>query len=240
MKLVWCPPGTFTMGTPGATNEEAPVRVMLTSGFRLGQTVVTQAQWNAVMGWRSKPWSGMDYVKDGPNFPATYVSHGTVKADSATAYCEKLTQIERQAGRLPTGWKCVLPTEAQWEYACRAGTTTPYNFKGDELQLGASAWFDKNASDIGERYAHAVGTKLANPWGLSDMHGNVWELCHDRYVDKLPGGRDPAGPSNGSDRVSRGGSWDGSAGRCRSACRRGDGPSRRNFNLGFRICLSSD
>ena len=110
LKQVWCPPGTFTMGTPGATGNEAPVQVTLTKGFWLGQTEVTQAQWTAVMGADSKPWSGLQFAKEGPNFPASHISHGmnadgTIEADSATAYCEKLTQIERQAGRLPTGWK---------------------------------------------------------------------------------------------------------------------------------------
>ncbi len=281
LKQVWCPPGTFTMGsrasvtrsdkedkgvkmigdllavlepseTGRAEDEDdtagaggKPVQVTLTKGYWLAATETTQGQWTAVMGAASKPWSGKTNVKEGPNFPASYISHGvnadgTIEADSATAFCEKLTEIERQAGRLPTGWKYALPTEAQWEYACRAGTTTPYSFKGDESQLGHYAWFAKNAWDIGEKYAHEVGTKTANPWGLYDMHGNLWEWCRDRYGGKLVGGTNPAGPPTGSDRVDLGGGWFNPAGYSRSACRGRNVPSVRQTILGFRLCLSSD
>ena len=244
-KLIWCPPGTFTMGTPGATDDERPVQVTLTNGFRLGETVITQAMWTAVMGTASKPWSGKEYVKEGPNFPATYISHGansngTIEPDSATAFCKKLTEIERKSGRLPSGWRYALPTEAQWEYACRAGTKTAYSFGDDDERLGQYAWFTVNAWHIGEKYAHVVGTKKPNPWGLYDMHGNVWEWCSNWCGDKLAGGTNPGGPSSGSDRVDRGGGWSYSAGFCRSAFRGGDDPSRRYYDLGFRLCLSSD
>ncbi len=191
LNQVWCPPGTFTMGSPasekGRDVNEAPVQVTLTKGFWLGQTEVTQSQWTAVMGAASKPWSGKEYVKEGPTFPASYISHGvntdgTIEADSATAFCEKLTEIERKAGRLPTGWKYSLPTEAQWEYACRAGTKTKYSFGDDESQLDEYAWWGGrtgNGNAKTEQYAHTVATKKPNPWGLSDMHGNLWEWCQD-------------------------------------------------------------
>ena len=220
-KYVWCPPGTFTMGTPGATNDEQPVQVTLTSGYWLAQTETTQSQFTAVMG--TTPWvehGSTDDYKAGANFPASYITHA-----EAEAYCAKLTEIERKAGRLPTDWKYALPTEAQWEYACRAGTKTAYSFGDDESQLGEYAWFDKNAYDIGESYAHAVGTKQPNPWGLSDMHGNVYEWCADWYGDKFMGGTNPVGASTGSDRVFRGGCWSFSAG---AAGRRAvSGSSRR-------------
>ncbi len=248
LKQVWCPPGTFTMGTPGATNREAPVWVTLTRGFWFGQTEVTQRQWTAVLGAASKPWSGLPYVKEGPDFPASYISHGensdgTIDAYSATAFCEKLTEIERQSGRLPTGWKYVLPTESQWEYACRAGTTTEYSFGDDESKLGDHTWWgghQGNGNATSEQYAHAVGMKKPNPWGLSDMHGNLWEWCADRYGDHRAGGMNPAGPATGSTRVIRGGCWSYLAEDCRSAFCRMHDPSYRNCSLGFRVCLSSD
>ncbi len=240
LKLIWCLPGTFTMGTPGATDLEAPVQVTLTKGYWLGQTEVTQAQWTAVMGAASKPWSGKTYVKEGPNFPASYISHGvnpdgTIEADSATAFCEKLTEIERKAGRLPTGWKYALPTEAQWEYACRAGTKTAYSFGDDDAKLGEYAWFDKNAYAVGEKYAHAVGTKKPNPWGLSDMHGNLYEWCRDGFADKLAGGTDPLNVSTVDRRVLRGGSWVSNATYSRSAYRYRSSPVVRDVNAGFRV-----
>ena len=231
-KLIWCPPGTFLMGTPG----ERAVDVTLTNGFWLGQTVVTQAMWTAVM--ETTPWvehGDKSFYKVGANYPAVYINH-----IDATAFCDELSKIERKAGRLLSGWKYALPTEAQWEYACRAGTPTTYSYGDDEGRLGQHAWFDKNAWDIGEKYAHAVGAKKPNPWGLFDMHGNVWEWCADWYGDKLAGGTNPGGPSTGSSRVDRGGGWGDSSGFCRSAYRCGDDPSCRDYCLGFRLCLSSD
>lgn len=256
LKQVWCPPGTFMMGSPASEKGRAededdttgaggkPVQVTLTKGYWLAATETTQGQWTAVMGAASKPWSGQEFVKEGPNFPVSYISHGvnpngTIEADSATAFCEKLTEIERKAGKLPTGWKYELPTEAQWEYACRAGTTTAYSFKGDGSQLGDYAWFDKNAWGIGEKYAHEVGQKKANPWGLSDMHGNLWEWCRDRYAAKIVGGTNTGGPLTGSDRVDLGGGFFNPAGYSRSACRGKNAPSARQTILGFRVCLSS-
>lgn len=240
MKLVWCPPGTFTMGTPGTTDAEAPVQVTLTKGFWLSQTEVTQAQWTAVIGAASKPWSGMT-VKEGPEFPASYISHGIngdgkIEADSATAFCEKLTEIERMAGRLPTGWKYALPTEAQWEYACRAGTKTAYSFGDDESQLGDYCWFKENTLDIGETYAHAVGTKKPNPWGLLDMHGNISEWCQDGFAAKLLGGSDPLNFSAVDRRVLRGGSWFAYVAKyTRSSVRYSSAPFNRSNDIGFRV-----
>ena len=236
LKQIWCPSGTFTMGTPGAMNDEAPVQVTLTQGFWMAATETTQGQWTAVMGTTSKPWSGQAYVKEGPNFPASNITHS-----EAEAYGEKVTEIERKAGRLPTGWKYALPTEAQWEYACRAGTTTKYSFGDDESSLGEYAWFDKNAYDIGEEYAHVVGTKQANPWGLFDMHGNVWEWCQDgygRYGSKLIGGSDPLNATAGVDRVLRGGSCFNDAWFLRSAKRNSNTPDSLHYFAGFRVCLS--
>jgi formylglycine-generating enzyme required for sulfatase activity len=133
-----------------------------------------------------------------------------------------------------------LPTEAEWEYACRAGTSTKYSFGGGESQLEDYAWFYLNTWNIGERYAHRVGLKKPNPFGLYDMHGNVWEWCSDRYGDYPKGAvTDPIGPAEGFNRVKRGASWLYEAARCESAYRVGDTPGNRDLYNGFRVALSS-
>ncbi len=249
--MCWCPAGSFVMGSPLSEpdrddDDESQVNVTLSQGFWLGQSEVTQGQWSSVM--QSEPWSGKDYVQSGWTYPAVYVSHGlsadgTVEADSAVEFCRRLTSRERSAGRLPDGWQYTLPTEAQWEYACRASTdatadTTPYSFVGGAERLGDYAWYNANASSVEQEYAHAVMQKRPNAWGLHDMHGNVWEWCQDTYNVALPGGRDPVVLSAVSFRVVRGGSWYLSAWDCRSANRGGFDPSFRCFDLGFRLSLS--
>ena len=186
----------------------------------------------------------MEHVKEGADYPASYISHGDagdgkLEADSASDFCDLLTEQERKAGRLPAGWKYSLPTAAQWEYACRAGTTTTFSFGDNENRLNEYGWFDKNANSVGESYAHRVGLKQPNDWGLLDMHGNLWEWCHDWYQEKLRGGCDPVVNSGSSFRVFRGGCWSNSAAICRAAYRSGYEPANRNYYLGFRVCLSS-
>jgi sulfatase modifying factor 1 len=231
-KLVWIPPGDFTMGSPkdekGRNDDENQVQVTLSKGFWLGQYEVTQSEWQRVM--QTTPWSEKDNVKEGDSYPATYASW-----DDAVKFCEKLTEQERTAGRLPEGWSYTLPTEAQWEYACRAGTKSRFSFGDDDSDLEEYAWFYKNAPHTGERYAHLVGQKKANSWGLFDMHGNVCEWCRDRYAKELAGGTDPLGPSTGSGRVYRGGCWDDPAGYCGSAYRNWFAPARRDILVGFRL-----
>jgi formylglycine-generating enzyme required for sulfatase activity len=141
-----------------------------------------------------------------------------------------LTEREKAAGRLPAGYVYMLPTEAQREYACRAGTTG--NYAGD---LEGMAWYDENSG----RTTHPVATKAPNKWGLYDMEGNVWEWCRDWYADKLAGGEvtDPPGPPSGSDRVYRGGSWRVVAVLCRAAARRQGAPDLRAQDIGFRVAL---
>ena len=232
LKFHWCPPGSFAMGSPvsesGRQKDEKQVPVTISKGFWLGETEITQLQWKSLMS--TAPWDGKPDVQSDTQCPAVYISH-----DDATAYCEKLTDQERIAGRLPAGWKYALPTEAQWEYACRAGTRTKFSFGDNKSLLGEFGWFADNANKINEEYAHRVGLKEANQWGLRDMHGNVWEWCADCKQDKLPGGRDPIVASGGSGRVNRGGGWNIGASSCRSAIRGHAGSNYRYHDLGFRV-----
>jgi formylglycine-generating enzyme required for sulfatase activity len=269
MKLVWCPPGFVTMegvevveepaakkkeGKPGNDDDDVvvvdpieeptpqprkttritPVKVFLTKGYWLAKYEVTQSEWKQVM--KTEPWKGQDFAKEGADNPATFVSW-----DDAVDFCRKLMEQERKASRLPTGWEYTLPTEAQWERACRARTETKFSFGDDESTLGEYGWFRGNASDADEQFAHRVGQKKANPWGLHDMHGNVWEWCRDVSAAKLPGGRDPEVKADenrkGSFRVGRGGSWFSDAAMCRSGFRDGNQPVIRFSYIGFRLAL---
>jgi formylglycine-generating enzyme required for sulfatase activity len=224
MEFALIPAGKFRMGSPASekdrSSDEAQVDVTLTKSFYLGKTEVTQGQWRAVMG--TTPWKGKSFVKEGDNYPATYLSW-----EDAQAFCKKLSEKENGKYR--------LPTEAEWEYACRGGSTTRFSFGDNEAQLGGFAWYDRNADAIGEEYAHEVGKKQANSFGLHDMHGNVWEWCEDVYAAKLQGGMDPLVSSGGSHRVVRGGSWLSEASRCRSALRGRFAPDYRRDYLGFRV-----
>jgi len=204
-------PGTFTMGE-GSDG----VAVTLTNSFWLGRAEVTQGQFKTVMG--TKPWEGKDFVQSDKDCPSTSVSW-----DDVTKFFQKLTEYERKAGTLKAVEEYRLPTEAEWEYACRAGTTTTYSFGDDKSNLGEYAWFDGNAFDAGEKYAHKVGSKKPNLWGLHDMHGNLFEWCTDW---------------TGSLRVNRGGGWRRDPGFCRSAPRSGNAPSDRLSDLGFRLARS--
>jgi formylglycine-generating enzyme required for sulfatase activity len=231
-KLVWIQPGEFTMGSPkdekDRRKDEDQVHVTLTKGFWLGQHEVTQSEWQHVM--QTTPWRSANNVKEGNDIPATYVSW-----DDAMKFCETLTNQEHIASRLPQGWKYTLPTEAQWEYAGRAGAKSRFSFGDDESELGNNAWFAKNAKDAGEAYAHSVGQKRPNSWGLNDIHGNVWEWCSNCYVKELSGGTDPNETSGSPNRVLRGGSWTAMASNCRLAYRGWRTPDNRADWLGFRV-----
>jgi len=237
LKLVPIPSGSFTMGSPATEKDrgtdEAQVDVGVTRPFLIGQTVVTQGQWKAVM--KSEPWKGERCVATGDDAPAVYVDW-----HDAVAFCRKLTVIERAEGWLEKGEHYRLPTEAEWEYACRAGTTAPWSFGSDPRKLGTHAWYYGNTGGRKEQYAHRVGRKKPNPWGLCDMHGNVYEWCSDWYKSRLSGGADPQGPSSGTAKVLRGGGWAYDPSRCRSADRNKNDPSFTDFTGGFRVVLASE
>lgn len=240
IKCRWCPDGDFVMGTPGSKDNDAAVMVSLSSGFWMGETEVTQRQWQTIM--KSAPWKNQEFVKEGPDFAASYVCHGDTgapkfEADSASEFCRRLTLQEHQLRRLPPDWRFALPTEAQWEYACRGASSTQFGLTPDSDDLKDYCWFIETADRIGELYAHEVGRKRPNAWGLSDMHGNVWEWCADGFSDTRPGGRDPLVEMKGSGRVRKGGGWSAEAIDCRSAARYEDSPATRGPDLGFRIAV---
>jgi len=219
MTFCWIPPGKFTMGSPanekGRSSDENQVEVTLTKGFWMAKTEVTQAQWKAVMGNNPSNFKGA-------NLPVEKVSWNDVQ--------EFLTKINEMVGNAD-GRKMVLPTEAQWEYAARAGETGPYSGGA----VGEVTWYDANSASK----THPVGTKKPNVGGLHDMHGNVWEWCADWYASELQGGVDPQGPNSGTNRVGRGGSWRSDAFYCRVANRGYYGPSYSDYGLGFRVARSS-
>ena len=220
MKFKLIPAGTFTMGGASGLDNQTPHEVTLTKPFKMGVHEVTQDQYEQVMGVNPSKYKGA-------NNPVEMVSW-----EDAVEFCRRLSELpaEKAAGNV-----YCLPTEAEWEYACRAGTTTKYSFGDDDSGLGDYAWHSENSG----RTTHPVGSKLPNAWGLYDMHGNVWEWCQDRYGDYPSGSvTDPSGATSGSLRVYRGGCWYYSAGSCRSAFRDGDSPSFRHYYCGFRVCLS--
>jgi sulfatase modifying factor 1 len=212
LEMIWVEPGKFMMGGPGKQHQ-----VTLTKGFYLGKYEVTQAQWERVMGSNRSNFKGADR-------PVEQVSW-----DDATFFCKKLTVMEKEAGRVPPRMAYRLPTESQWEYACRAGTTTAYSWGATITKTNA------NYRDNGKP-TRDVGQYAANPWGFFDMHGNVWEWCTDWYGEYPKGVvTDPTGPTKGSTRVQRGGSWGDDGTGLRSAGRDDNAPRYRYSTLGFRV-----
>jgi formylglycine-generating enzyme required for sulfatase activity len=223
LTLVWIAPGAFWMSGVQGTGDDT--HVTLTRGFWLGRTEVTQAQWAAVA--RHLP-----VYRDTPlpsTFPGLERPVENVSWDMAVQFCQKLTELEAAAGRLPAGHAYDLPTEAQWEYACRAGDEGIRPKALDEI-----AWYIDNSGGA----TRPVAKKRANPWGLHDMLGNVDEWCADWYAG-YPGGavKDPAGPAKGIYRVIRGGSWWAPAGICLPGLRNLWKSSLARETLGFRVAL---
>jgi formylglycine-generating enzyme required for sulfatase activity len=232
--MVFIPPNSFRMGSPtneaGRGADEGPqTTVTLTHGFWMSKHEVTQQEYLAVVGSNPSQFTG------NLNRPVE-----TVSWLDATNYCALLTQQELAAGHIPPGSYYRLPTEAEWEYAARAGTSTRYSYGDDPGLTGLtnSAWYSANSGAT----SHPVGLKAPNPWGLYDMEGNVWEWCQD-WQGAYPGGfaTDPQGPASNAtgNRIIRGGAWDGFESDCRSAKRMGFGvsPFLKDFILGFRVVL---
>ena len=218
--LRYIPAGSFVMGSYWTESH----RVTLTRPFYMGVFEVTQRQWELVMG---------EYPRTPPQNPVECVSYDDIRGASSGARWPASSAVDASSflGKLraKTGLDFDLPTEAQWEYACRAGTTTVY-YWGDSMD-GAYAWYYNNSGST----THPVGTKKPNAWGLYDMSGNVWEWCRDWY-GTLAYGADPVGSASGSDhRVFRGGDWDGYSVDCTSSFRCLNGPSSRYNSLGFRL-----
>ena len=216
MKFVRIPAGSFNMGSNSGNSDEKPVhRVTISKPFYMQTTEVTQAQWRAVMG--SNP----------SNFKGDARPVEKVSWIDVQEFIRKLNAKEGSD-------KYRLPTEAEWEYAARAGSQSKYCFGDDAGRLGDYAWYDSNSGNK----THAVGQKKPNGWGLYDMHGNVWEWVQDWYGENYyssSSSTDPSGPSSGSYRVYRGGSWDSPTGNCRSAFRGRYDPGYRYYDLGFRL-----
>ncbi|MDA9961833.1 SUMF1/EgtB/PvdO family nonheme iron enzyme [Opitutales bacterium] len=231
LEMIWVEPGTFTMGSPTSeagrnADREDEHTVTLTKGFYLGKYEVTQAQYQAVMTGNSNQLSATPSQYTGNDRPVEKVSW-----DDAQIFLTRLNAAEQAAGRLPAGWSYVLPTESEWEYACRAGTTTAYSWGNS---IAAS---NANYSSSGISQTRDVGQYAANPWGFHDMHGNVMEWTADWYQAAYPSGTvtDPTGPASGSRRVRRGGSWNYPGTNLRSAERDYFTPGYRSNNLGFRV-----
>ncbi len=232
IKLVLISKGTFMMGSPeseeGRRENESQHEVTISNDYYLGAYEVTQTQYQTVIGNNPSCYQGALVGNQNADLPVENVS-----LDDAVEFCKKLTELpeEKKAGRVYR-----LPTEAQWEYACRAGSKTIYSFDDEEGLLPEYGWFKRNSS----QRTHTVGLLEPNAWGLYDMHGNVWEWCSDWYGEYPKGAvSDPTGPTMGTDRVNRGGCWLYLAANCRSASRNWAKSSYQDGLLGFRVALSS-
>ncbi len=247
IKLSWCPPGKFVMGSPPSEPERRPgetqKEVTLTKGFWMAKYEATQGQWKSVVG--ALPGELTAELPEGDNFPV-----GNVNFAEAEEYCRKLTELARQVGTLPEDWEFRLPTEAQWEYAARSGTTRATAF-GDSLSSYQANFKGKsyNGAEQGPSLGHAteVGSYPANAWDIHDMHGNSFEWCRDWYHLDYPGGVDPdlhdamrtatRSEFGVISRARRGGSWADDGWPCRSAFRLRFEPERRYDHIGFRVVV---
>jgi formylglycine-generating enzyme required for sulfatase activity len=230
--MAFVPPGTFRMGSPvnetdRFANEGPQTAVTISRGFWMGEYEVAQGEYQALIG------SNPSHFTGDPNRPVEQVTWV-----EATNYCAALTQQERAAERIATNSVYRLPTEAEWEYACRGWTSDRRFSYGDDpgyTNLTNYAWYSDNSGST----THPVGQKLPNPWGLYDMHGNIYQWCQD-WVGAYPGGvaLDPQGPATGTMRVYRGGCWVSGGDDCRSAFRYYSIPDGRSLYVGFRVVLA--
>ncbi len=230
--LVWIPPGAFELGSPTEEKDreldEGPLtRIILPEGFWMAAREVTQAEYERLMGRNPSQYTGDDQC------PVERVNW-----QEALDYCRALNQRELAAGRLPDGYTFRLPTEAEWEYACRAGTTTRFSYGDDRgyFETPDYAWCSYNSNSA----THPVGTRKPNKWGLFDMHGNVWEWCLNDWTGAYPGGSmtNAVSAPQGSLRVARGGSWLYDPRFCRSSNRDSYGMLNRCSDVGFRVVLA--
>lgn len=247
LKFLWCPPGKFLMGSPRTEPERRPgedqVEVTLSHGFWMAKYETTQGTWKRVVG--SLPGELTSELPEGDDFPL-----GNVNFAETEKFCRRLTTIAHEMGELPKDWEVRLPTEAQWEYACRAGTTTATSF-GDTLSSTQANFqgrpYHGAASGPSLNRATVVGSYSPNAWGLCDMHGNSYEWCRDWYHRKLPGGTNPdlysakdsaTKSEHGSvSRSRRGGCWSDDGWALRSAFRLRFEPERRYDHIGFRVVV---
>ena len=229
MKFVWIPPGNFVMGSPKEEKErqanETQHTVTLTKGFYMGVYTVTQREWQAVMGKNPSNFKGEK------NLPVE-----TVSWDDCQEFVKKLREKDKDKKAYR------LPTEAEWEFCCRAGTKTPFHF-GETISTEQANYNGNYIYGDGKKGKYRekttpVGSFPANAWGLQDMHGNVFQWCQDWYGDyPQKDVVDPQGPDAGKFRVLRGGSWGGDPEYCRSAFRHWHVPFPRSNSIGFRLCF---
>jgi formylglycine-generating enzyme required for sulfatase activity len=230
MKFVWIAPGNFVMGSPKEElkrqDNETQHKVTLTKGFYMGIYLVTQEQWKEIMGNNPSEFKGEN------NLPVEAVSW-----DDCQEFIKKLREKNKKLYR--------LPFEAEWEYACRAGTKTPFHFgetiSTDQANYNGDFTYGNGKKGVNRKKTTPVGSFPANAWGLHDMHGNVWEWCQDFHGDyPQKDVVDPIGSEKGQFRVLRGGSWNVFPLNCRSACRDWSGPGYRDFYCGFRVAFCLD
>lgn len=217
MKFNLVIPGAFVMGSAdGEENERPPHQVVINRPFYVSSCVVTQQDWRSVMG--TEPWKGDPHVREGDDYPAVNVSWF-----DAQSYLTRLSEADEQSSYY-------LPTEEEWEYAARAGTSTEFSFGDDERDMRFYGWY-RDITQNAEEYAHEVAKKRPNPWSLYDMHGNVWEWMDDWYY----GSYSSTPRLNPVEKVLRGGGWDYPAYGARSAFRNHLLPTRSNHVIGIRL-----
>ena len=219
MEFVRIKAGKFTMGSKDR-DQETPHEVTISKDYWMQTTETTQGQWEAVMGTNPSTFKGADLPVEDVNW------------EDCQEFLKKLNEKAKEQLK---GKTAKLPTEAEWEYACRAGENGKWCFGDDENKLGDYAWYEMTA----RHQTHPVGQKKPNAWGLYDMPGNVWEWCEDWYGEKYPSEAvtDPTGPATGDDRCLRGGCWKGIDGGTRSADRHRKPPTLRSYYNGLRVAL---